>query len=237
MNAETNQPLAAEVDQPELAFEIMARKLAGLTAAIEGFAARQQELHARDYGPDLTKIHARWGEACRVINDLAERPAVALTPQLIASQIEIAGRDGRASDHQAWSNANRHLGLAIQSLNGVVASARDASTQRVWIAGAAAAAAVVSFAFGTIIPTRISQLVPESWHWPEANAAAILQRDGWGAGERLLQVSDPSRWENLTDLSQSAQGNAEVLGRCRQRAARSGRPVDCKLTVEPPAAR
>jgi hypothetical protein len=233
MNAETNHPLTAEVDQPELAFEIMARKLAGLTAAIEGFAARQQELHARDYGPDLTKIHARWGEACKVINDLAERPAVALTPQLIASQIEIAGRDGRASDHQAWSNANRHLGLAIQSLNGVVASARTASTQRLWVAGAAAAAAVVSFAFGTIIRTRISQVVPESWHWPEARAAAILQRDGWGAGERLLQVAEPSRWKALTEASQLAQENVEVLGACRRRALRSGRPVNCMLIVRP----
>lgn len=37
----------------------MSRKLAGLTAAIEGFAARQQELHALDYGPDLAKIHDR----------------------------------------------------------------------------------------------------------------------------------------------------------------------------------
>jgi len=232
MNAETNHPLTTEVDQPELAFEIMARKLAGLTAAIEGFAARQQELHARDYGPDLTKIHARWGEACTVIRDFAERPAVALTPQLIASQIEIAGRDGRASDHQAWSNANRHLGLAIQSLDGVVASARDARTQRLWIAGAAAAAAVVSFAFGTIIPTRISQVVPESWHWPEANAAAVLQRDGWGAGERLLQVSDPSRWKILTEVSRLAERNAEVLGKCRHRAARANKPVDCTLTVD-----
>lgn len=237
MNAETKDPLTVEVDQPELAFEIMARKLAGLTAAVEGFAARQQELHARDYGPDLTKIHARWGEACKVINDLAERPAVALTPQLIASQIEIAGRDGRASDHQAWSDANRHLRLAIQSLSGVVASARDASTQKLWIAGAAAAAALVSFAFGTIIPTRISQVVPESWHWPEANAAAILQRDGWGAGERLLQVSDPSRWRNLAVAARLAQGNAQVLGKCRQRAVRLGKPVECKLSVEPATAR
>ncbi|OAN63540.1 hypothetical protein [Sphingomonas sp. TDK1] len=45
-----------EADQTVQAFNDMSRKLAGLTAAVDGFAARQQELHARDYGPDLEKI-------------------------------------------------------------------------------------------------------------------------------------------------------------------------------------
>ncbi len=45
-----------EADQTVQAFNDMSRKLAGLTGAVDGFAARQQELHARDYGPDLEKI-------------------------------------------------------------------------------------------------------------------------------------------------------------------------------------
>jgi hypothetical protein len=237
MNAETNQPLTTEIDQPEVAFEIMARKLAGLTAAMEGFAVRQQQLHARDYGADLTKIHERWTEASAALAVMAERPAVALTPQLIASQIEIAGREGRADDHRAWSAANRDLGQAIQSVRDVVAASHTARTQKLWIAGAAATAIVLGYALGSTIPPMITQAVPASWYWPEAKAAAILQRDGWGAGERLLQVSDPPRWKYLTDASRLAQSNSEVLEKCRHRAARSGKPINCVISVGPTVVR
>ena len=40
MNAETTMQPASDADDPEVAFEAMSRKLAGLTAAVEGFAAR-----------------------------------------------------------------------------------------------------------------------------------------------------------------------------------------------------
>lgn len=196
-----------------------------------GFAARQQELHARDYGPDFAGIHQRLDKANLAVRTLSERPAMQLTPAMIATQIRAASEQGRAADHQAWSIANQQLGNAFQSLNDVVASARTAEKQRLWIAGAAAAALVIGFAFGTIIPARIAQAVPKSWHWPEANAARILQRDGWSAGERLLQVSNPARWKQLTEAAQIAEQNAEALASCGERGARRGKPLDCVIKV------
>lgn len=231
MNAATTLQPATEVDEPEVAFEVMSRRLAGLTAAVEGFAARQQELHARDYGPDLAKIHERQEKVRAAILTLNERPAMALTPQTIASQIEIAGAQGRAADHRAWNNANRELGQVVQSLNSVVASALRAQTQKLWIAGAAAAALVIGFTLGAIIPTRIAQAVPERWHWPEATAAGVLQRDGWDAGVRLLQVADAQRWRDLNEAARLFGENAEALAECRSRASRSGKPVDCDIRV------
>lgn len=231
MNAATTLQPATEVDEPEVAFEVMSRKLAGLTAAVDGFAARQQELHARDYGPDLAKIHERQEKVRAAILTLNERPAMALTPHLIASQIEIAGAQGRAADHKALANAHRELGQASQSLNSVVASALAAQTQKLWIAGAAAAALVIGFAFGAVVPTRIAQAVPESWHWPETKAAGALQRDGWDAGARLLQVANAQRWRALNEAARLVGENAEALAECRSRASRSGKPVYCDIKV------
>ena len=235
MSAEITPQSADTVDNPEVAFDAMTRKLAGLTATVDGFAARQQELHGRDYGPDFAGIHGRLDKANvavrTAVRTLSERPAMQLTPAMIASQIRAAGEQGRAADHQAWSIANQQLGNAIQSINSVVASERTAETQRLWIEGAAAAALVFGFAFGTVLPTRIAQAVPENWHWPEANAARILQRDGWSAGERLLQVSNPARWRYLTESAQIAEQNAEALASCAERAARRGRPLDCVIKV------
>jgi len=227
MNART----PAEPDQPEVAFEAMSRKLAGLTAAVEGLAARQQELHARDYGPDLAKIHKRQDKFTAAVLTLNERPAMALTPQLIAAQIETAGATGRAADHQAWSKANGSLGQAVQALDGMVASALAAQAQRLWIAGAAAAALVIGFAFGSVVPTRIAQAMPESWYKPEARAARELRRSEWDAGVRLLKVADPARWRAMSEAAQVTSGNADKLTECRSRAGRSGKAVRCTIKV------
>ena len=235
MNAETTVRPAAGIDDPEVAFEAMTRKLAGLTAAVEGFAARQQELHARDYGPDLVRIQEQWAEIVRAFKTLKEKPGIALTPEMLAPQIVEAGARVRAADHQAWDNANRELGAAIQSLNGVVASAMKAETQKHWIIGAAIAALLIGFAFGTVVPTMIAQSVPESWHWPERRAAEVLQRGEWDAGMRLLRVADPARLRELGDAAQLAKDNAQVFEDCRSRAAKSKDGVKCWIQVSAPA--
>ncbi|WP_404710701.1 DUF6118 family protein [Sphingomonas sp. MMS24-J13] len=130
----------------------------------------------------------------------------------------------RAADHQAWGNANRELGAAIQSLNGVVASAMKAEAQKHWIIGAAITALVVGFAFG-------------SWHWPEQGAADLLLRGEWDAGMRLLQLADPARLRALDDAARLVKDNAEVLEDCRSRAAKSQDSVKCRIEVGAPIAK
>lgn len=234
MNAETTAQPAGDIDDPEVAFEAMSRKLAGLTAAVEGFAARQQELHARDYGPDLVKIQAQWAEIVAAFKALKEKPGIALTPKTLAPQIAEAGERVRAADHQAWVSANRELGAAIQSLKGVVASAMEAETQKHWIIGIAMAAWILGFAFGTVVPTEIAQSVPESWLWPEQRAAEVLMRGEWDAGMRLLQVADPAQLRALNDAARLVKDNAVVLEECRNRAARSKHALTCRIEVGPP---
>lgn len=236
MNAETTVQPAGDIDDPEIAFEAMSRKLAGLTAAVEGFAARQQELHARDYGPDLVKIQEQWAEIVRAFKTLKEKPGIALTPETLAPQIVAAGERVRAADHQAWASANRELGAAIQSLKGVVASAMKAETQKHWIIGAATAALVVGFAFGAVVPTKIAQSVPESWYWPEQQAADVLMRGEWDAGMRLLQVADPARLRALNEAEHLAVANAEALADCRGRATHAKDAVKCRIDVTAPLA-
>lgn len=231
MNAETTVQPAGDIDDPEVAFEAMSRRLAGLTAAVEGFAARQQELHARDYGPDLVKIQEQWAEIVRAFKFLKEKPGISLTPKTLAPQIAEAGERVRAADHQAWVSANRELGAAIQSLNGVVDSAMKAETQKQWIIGAATAALAVGFALGTVVPTRIVQSVPESWHWPEQRAANVLLRDEWDAGIRLLQVADPARLRALDDAARLVKDNADALADCRSRAAKSQHSLKCRIEL------
>ena len=230
MNADSSTPVA-DLDQPEIAFAAMSTKLAGLTAAIDGFAARQQEIHARDYGKDLANIELRQDAVREAVLKLAARPAMALTPTDIASQIEQAGAKGRAEDHAALSSAQRELGQAVRSINGMITSANTARKQKRWIAGAAAAAMVVGFLLGDVVPTWIDRAVPESWQWPERKAAGILQRNGWESGLQLLQTSDSTQWRALQEAARIARENADALTNCRTRAARAKKSVNCSIEV------
>jgi hypothetical protein len=225
-----------ELDHTEAAFEAMNQRLAGLTAAIDGFAARQQELHARDYTQDLARIHDRQDAVRDAILKLAKRPAMDLTPELIASQISEAGAKARDADHQALNAAQQNLRQAISSIGSVAASAMTARDQERWIAGTAGIAIVVGFILGAVIPTTIDRAMPESWHWPEQRAADILQRDGWDAGLRMLQMSDPGQWRALQDAAILTRDNADALADCRKQATKARRAVSCSVKVTKPVA-
>ena len=209
----------------------MERRLAGLTAAVEGFAARQQELHARDYSAELAKIQSACDITHQAMLKLNEKPAMAMTPELMGRKIEHASAQVRQADHTALELAQRDLRQAIGSIGSVVASARVSQDQNMWLAGAAAAALVLGFVFGAFLPPKIAQAVPESWLWPEDRAAAELQRDGWSAGERMMQVSDPGRWRAVVAAVQLYTNNFEQLHACAKSATKTDKTVVCSVKM------
>lgn len=221
----------SELDQPELAFEAMAQRLAGLTAAMDGFAARQQELHGRDYAPDLEKIQESFEIVSRALNALAKKPALTLTPDDVAEQIESAGRSGRQADHHAWDKAQGRLSEAARSIETVVASALQARVQRYWVAGAAAAALVVGMILVYCCSGAIDRMMPEDWHWPEASAAKMLGLSEWDAGAHLMQVADPKEWNEMVRASATFQNNAKAIAECDAYAAKIKGPVMCQVEI------
>ena len=222
---------ARDPNDPAAAFERMSRKLAGLTAAVEGFAARQQELHARDYGPDLARIHDRQEGMGNAIDSLRERPAMALTPEVIASQIKAAGERVRADDHTAWRDACQEQRQAADDLKAIVISVRDARVWRWWIGAAAAGAFALGIILCAIVPGAVDRSMPASWHWPERRAAHIMRMDGWSAGERLMQVADPAEWRARGDAARLVTDNTAALSDCRRRAIKAKEPVRCTVRV------
>lgn len=211
----------------------MDRRLAGLTAAVEGFAARQQELHARDYAPELAAIQEKWERAREAFDHLRKMPALELTPEMLASQIEQAGASLREADHGAFNHARRDLREAVGTIGSVVTSARTSRDQNHWLAIAAAAAMVLGFAFGVVIPAAIYNSVPTSWHWPERRAANMLGLDEWSAGERLTQVADPDRWRKVDAAWRLYDANADALALCAKQAARAHAARSCTIAVAP----
>jgi len=211
----------------------MDRRLAGLTAAIEGFAARQQELHARDYAPELAAIQVKWEKARAALDHLSSQPALSLTPESLTDKLETAAATLRKADHEALAHARHDLREMIGTIGSVTASARTAYDQNRWLAGAAAAAMVLGCILGAFVPTAIDQAAPVNWHWPEQRAAKILDVGEWTAGERLMQVADPEAARRMQAALQLTSLNADTLARCTARAAKAREARPCTILVAP----
>ncbi|WP_395337613.1 DUF6118 family protein (plasmid) [Novosphingobium sp. BL-8H] len=211
---------------PAAAFEAMGQRLAGLTAAIDGLAVKFQEMHARDYSPELAKIEERFEAVRGVVEQLNHHPAMALTPDKIAGQIKEAGRNGRLADQQAWERARSDIQVAADSINSVVASARSGEKQKKRVAIAVSATLVAGLFLGGLGRDAIPWMAPANWHWPEERAAAMLGRDKWAAGERLLEVADVERWQKMQAALRSVEdqdvGSAKSADRKANRVG-SGR--------------
>jgi hypothetical protein len=221
----------ADLDRPEVAFEAMTHKLAVLIAAVEGFAARQQELHSRDYTEDLARIHACQDDAAAAIETLASSPALQLTPEAIAGQIYHATARASEVERQHFGAARIDLDRTVLTINDIVQSILRGLQQLRWLGVAAAVGVVAGFVLGWIVPDFVDRAVPEDWHWPEERAASLLQRDGWAAGERMLQVSDPQRWHALREAASVWQSNAKALEDCQRRVAKVRKGVNCSVSI------
>jgi len=224
----------ADLDRPEVAFEAMTHKLAALIAAVEGFAARQQELHSRDYTEDLARIHGRQDAANHAINTLASRPALQLTPEAIAGQIRQAAARASEVEIQHFTTARIDLDRSVHTIDGIVQSILTVFQQLRWLGIAVAIGVLTGFLLGWVVPDFIDRAVPEGWYWPEERAASLLQRDGWSAGERMLQVSDPQRWQALRGAASVWASNAKALEDCQRRAAKAKKEVGCSILVGDP---
>jgi len=221
----------ADLDRPEVAFEAMTHKLAVLIAAVEGFAARQQELHSRDYTEDLARIHACQDDAAAAIETLASSPALQLTPETIAGQIYHATARASEVERQHFGAARIDLDRTVLTINDIVQSILRGLQQLRWLGVAAAIGVMTGFLLGWVVPDFVDRAAPEDWHWPEERAASLLQRDGWAAGERMLQIYDPQRWQALRDAASVWASNDKALEDCQKRAAKVKKEVACSILV------
>jgi hypothetical protein len=216
----------------EQALEAVARRLAGVTAAVDGFAERQQDLLERDYSEDLALIHQSCEGLRQTIDALAQKPALALTPEMIAQQIEAAGQGAYREVNQALVAAQGSLQCSIAALSRVTGSVRAVKRQNQMLAGAAGLSLVLGWLGGCIIPPAIDWIVPEAWQWPEKRAESALRRDGWEAGERLLLVNDQRRWNAIQAAARLSEANSVAIRRCATRATkRKLKSVGCSIEV------
>jgi hypothetical protein len=177
------------------AFEALRREVALLNVAVARLAAERAS--APDYSETLSEIAEGVSVAVGRLGKVMVSPALATSPTEMAQTIAVAGEAARRQDRLVVHQAIDALQRGAQDLRGWVDSARLASVQNWRLVQALSAGVVVGAVLGLCLPDVVAQAAPARWALPERRAARALHSDLWSAGERLMRVSDPARFEAL----------------------------------------
>lgn len=216
------------------AFARLESELALMRRAVQHLAAERADIVIPDYGTTLTEMAKRLGEIDECLEDMADQPAMQMTPDSIGNRIAAAADSARRSDHDRITQARNDLHHATQEMRSVTAHARTAADQRhqlVQVAGGALLAGILLCSF---LPGTIARAMPERWHWPERMAARMVGQDTpWSAGIRMMRADDPVMWDAIVQASRIEQENREVIAGCVKNANGSGQIVRCSVKVPP----
>jgi hypothetical protein len=220
----------APTDPAAVAFEALRREVALLNVALAGLAAERAS--APDYSETLGEIAQGVRIAVGRMGKLVTSPALAATPAEIARQIMVAGDGARRQDRATLHQAQEMLQRAAGDLRGWVDTARLASVQNWRLLQAALAGVIGGAVLGASFPVIVAQAAPRQWVWPERRAARVLHRDMWSAGERLLAVADPQRWQEMQTARRIVEQNRDVLARCVTAAQKAKSGKRCLISVD-----
>jgi hypothetical protein len=216
------------------AFARLESELALMRRAVQHLAAERADIVIPDYGTTLTEMAKRLGEIDECLEDMADQPAMQMTPDSIGNRIAAAADSARRSDHDRITQARNDLHHATQEMRSVTAHARTAADQRHQLFQVAGGALLAGILLCSFLPGTIARAMPERWHWPERMAARMVGQDTpWSAGIRMMRADDPVMWDAIVQASRIEQENREVIAGCVKNANGSGQIVRCSVKVPP----
>jgi hypothetical protein len=223
-----------EADPAVEAFARLEGELALVRRAVQHLAAERADIVIPDYGKTLGGMAKRLDAMSGSLGDIADHPALQMTPDGFRKQIEVAAVTARRVDHERIEQANKDSRQATQELRAALTQVRTAHEQRrrLWQGiGGGALAGILLWSF---VPGTIARAMPESWHWPERMAARLIgQPTPWDAGIQMMQAGNPVAWDKIVQASRIEQENRQVISGCAKSANGSGQIVRCSVRVSP----
>lgn len=126
----------ATIDPAAMAFDELRSEVLTLRLAIQRLAAAPSEIEIPDYTETLTEIR---GAAVTLVSNykkMRDAPALSVTPDQLAAQINAASVEARKAERQSLQSAENSFVTITRELTGFVESARTADRQNKWLVGA-----------------------------------------------------------------------------------------------------
>lgn len=228
------EPAKVEIDQAAEAFARLEGEMALMRRAVQHLAAERADIVIPDYGPTLTEMTKRLGAIAGSIGDIAEHPAMQVTPDGFGRRIEAAAQAARRDDQGRINDAHNELRQAAQDMRVVTSHARTSAEQRRKLFQAVGGGVLGGILLWSFLPGTIARAMPESWQWPERMAARMVgEETPWTAGIRLMRAGDPGMWNAIMQASMIARENREAIAGCVKSANATKQSVRCNVRVQP----
>lgn len=130
------------------AFEELRKQVSLLHSAIEGLTAAKEKLP--DYSPTLREIRRALEGLDNRLASIEAKPAMRLTPAVMADEFGKRALDVRAEDRQAIGTAREALARALGHVEGMMRKGRSIEEQRWWITWTATGSALIAI-FVTLV--------------------------------------------------------------------------------------
>ncbi|MGJ3648740.1 hypothetical protein ACLB0R_09730 [Sphingomonas sp. GlSt437] len=124
------------IDPAAMAFDTLRLEVTTLRLAVQQLAAAPTTIDIPDYTETLAEIRGATQALASHYRKLREAPALMVTPDQLAAQINAASATARASERQSLQNAENSFVAIARELTGFVESARTADRQNKWVLGA-----------------------------------------------------------------------------------------------------
>lgn len=223
-----------EADPAAEAFARLEGEMALVRRAVQHLAAERADIVIPDYGKTLGGIAKQIDAISSSLGDIADHPAMQMTPEGVGERIEVAAVAARRIDQERIEQAQKDSRQATQELRAALAQvhAADEQRRRLWQGiGGGALAGILLWSF---LPGTIARAVPEDWHWPERMAARMTGESSlWDAGIQMMQAGNPVAWDKIVQAWRIEQENRQVISGCAKSANRSRQIVRCSVRVSP----
>lgn len=228
------EPAKVEIDQAAEAFARLEGEMALMRRAVQHLAAERADIVIPDYGSTLTEMTKRLGAIAGSIGDIAEHPAMQVTPDGFGRRIEAAAQAARRDDQGRINDAHNELRQAAQDMRAVTSHARTSAEQRRKLFQAVGGGVLGGILLWSVLPGTIARAMPKSWQWPERMAAKMVGEESpWTAGIRLMRAGDPGMWNAIVQASMIARENREAITGCVKNANATRQSVRCSVRVQP----
>jgi hypothetical protein len=219
-------PTVASDDPAASAFEALRSEVALVRRAMAGLAAERTAIP--DYSETLGNILQASMVTARRLKALTELPALRLTPEEMARQIDAAGDIAGRGAQIALTDARTALQQVTQELGSQLQSASAAKRQRIRLIITGAVGLAAGMILWAVVVGFQVRMPPASQGSPEQRAAEILGMDQRTAGEHLIQTAVPLLWQDLVLGDRIVAANRDVLSKCQRDNARAHR---CTITI------
>lgn len=219
-------------DPAAAAFARLEGEVALMRRATEKLAAEKAEIRIPDYSLTLGELSKHLGAAERTLKAIAAKPAMELTPEEMARQIDRAARQARDATESEMQRAQVRFDNAAYELRGTISTLRAAQEQRLHLIRAASGGILAGCLLWSILPGAFARALPDRWQLPEKMAAHIVGAPTiWEGGVRLMQVGSPEAYRAISAAAEMRHQNRGTIAACEKNAAQRRKLVRCTIEI------